>query len=73
MVYVKSLFSNTPQLNNNGAPEAQCLACAGHGDGLYGEGRWRMEVDSKRSASEFDAGYCGKLLEKTWKAVAFVS
>jgi hypothetical protein len=32
-----------------------------------------MEVDSKRSASEFDAGYCGKLLEKTWKAVAFVS
>jgi len=32
-----------------------------------------MEVDSERSASEFDAGYYGKLLEKTWEAVASVS
>jgi hypothetical protein len=32
-----------------------------------------MEVDSKRSGSEFDAGYCGKLLDKTWDAGASFS
>jgi hypothetical protein len=30
------------------------------------------EVDPEGSASEFDAGYYGKLLEKAWKEVAFV-
>ena len=30
------------------------------------------EVEPKRSASEFDAGYYGKLLEKAWGEVAFV-
>jgi len=33
-------------------------------------GRW--EVDPEGSASEFDAGYYGKLLEKAWSEVAFV-
>jgi len=32
----------------------------------------RWEVDPERSASGFDAGYYGKLLEKAWEEVAFV-
>ena len=33
-------------------------------------GRW--EVDTVESASEFDAAYYRKLLEKAWEEVAFV-
>ncbi|VVB68980.1 DNA polymerase 1 [uncultured archaeon] len=33
-------------------------------------GRW--EVEPERTASGFDAGYYGKLLEKAWEEVAFV-
>ncbi len=33
-------------------------------------GRW--EVDLEEEASEYDAGYYGKLLEKAWEEVAFV-
>ena len=33
-------------------------------------GRW--EVDTVESASEFDAAYYSKLLEKAWEEVAFV-
>jgi DNA polymerase, archaea type len=32
----------------------------------------KWEVDTERDASEFDAGYYGKLLEKAWEEVAFV-
>jgi len=33
-------------------------------------GRW--EVDLEEEASEYDAEYYGKLLEKAWEEVAFV-
>ena len=32
----------------------------------------KWEVDPERDASEFDAGYYRKLLEKAWEEVAFV-
>ena len=32
----------------------------------------KWEVDTERDASEFDAGYYAKLLEKAWDEVAFV-
>jgi hypothetical protein len=32
----------------------------------------KREVDTERDASEFDAVYYGKLLEKAWDEVAFV-
>lgn len=32
----------------------------------------RWEVDPERTASEFDAGYYGKLLEKAWEEAALV-
>jgi DNA polymerase, archaea type len=32
----------------------------------------KWDVDTERDASEFDAGYYGKLLEKAWVEVAFV-
>ena len=32
----------------------------------------KWEVDTERDASEFDAGYYRKLLEKAWDEVAFV-
>jgi DNA polymerase, archaea type len=32
----------------------------------------KWEVDTERDASEFDAMYYGKLLEKAWVEVAFV-
>jgi DNA polymerase I len=32
----------------------------------------KWDVDTERDASEFDAGYYGKLLEKAWDEVAFV-
>jgi DNA polymerase, archaea type len=32
----------------------------------------KWEVDTERDASEFDAAYYGKLLEKAWDEVAFV-
>ncbi|MFZ3113389.1 MAG: DNA polymerase I, partial [Methanothrix sp.] len=32
----------------------------------------RWEVDLEEEASEYDAGYYGKLLEKAWEEVAFV-
>ena len=32
----------------------------------------KWEVNTERDASEFDAGYYGKLLEKAWEEVAFV-
>ena len=32
----------------------------------------KWEVDTERDASEFDAGYYGKLLDKAWDEVAFV-
>jgi DNA polymerase I len=32
----------------------------------------KWEVDHERTASEFDAGYYGGLLEKAWGVVAFV-
>jgi hypothetical protein len=32
----------------------------------------KWEVDTERDASEFDAGYYGKLLEKAWTEAAFV-
>ena len=32
----------------------------------------RWDVDLERDASEFDAGYYGKLLEKAWDEVEFV-
>jgi hypothetical protein len=31
----------------------------------------RWEVDHERTASEFDAGYYGELLEKAWTEIAF--
>jgi len=33
----------------------------------------KWEVDIERNASEFDAMYYGKLLEKAWDEVSFVS
>ena len=32
----------------------------------------KWEVEPERTASEFDAGYYGKLLEKAWEEVGFV-
>jgi hypothetical protein len=32
----------------------------------------KWEVDTERDASEFDAGYYARLLEKAWDEVAFV-
>jgi DNA polymerase I len=32
----------------------------------------KWEVDTERDASEFDAAYYGKLLDKAWDEVAFV-
>jgi hypothetical protein len=32
----------------------------------------KWEVDSERDASEFDAEYYAKLLEKAWDEIAFV-
>jgi DNA polymerase elongation subunit (family B) len=32
----------------------------------------KWEVEPERTASEFDAGYYGKLLEKAWEEAAFV-
>jgi DNA polymerase, archaea type len=32
----------------------------------------KWEVDTERDASEFDAVYYGKLLEKAWDEVAFI-
>ena len=32
----------------------------------------KWEVDAEKDASEFDAGYYGRLLEKAWDEVAFV-
>jgi DNA polymerase I len=32
----------------------------------------KWKVDTERAASEFDAGYYGKLLEKAWAEAAFV-
>ena len=32
----------------------------------------KWDVDPERDASEFDAGYYGKLLEKAWTEAAFV-
>jgi hypothetical protein len=32
----------------------------------------KWDVDPERDASEFDAGYYGKLLEKAWAEAAFV-
>jgi hypothetical protein len=32
----------------------------------------KWEVEPERTASEFDAGYYRKLLEKTWSEMAFV-
>jgi len=48
------------------------IAGSRHGDRIYGEGYQKGEVDTERDPSEFDAGYYGKLLEKTWDEVAFV-
>jgi DNA polymerase I len=31
----------------------------------------KWQVDAERDASEFDAGYYGKLLRKAWDEVAF--
>jgi len=33
----------------------------------------KWEVDTERDASEFDAAYYGKLLEKAWDEVTFAS
>ena len=32
----------------------------------------KWEVDTERDASEFDAGYYGRLLRKAWDEVAFI-
>jgi len=39
-------------------------------DYLASSPKWK--VDTERDASEFDAMYYGKLLEKAWNEVAFV-
>jgi hypothetical protein len=31
----------------------------------------KWEVDTERDSSEFDAAYCGKMMEKAWEEVAF--
>jgi DNA polymerase, archaea type len=44
----------------------------GYGGRICGKRCFQWEVDTERDASEFDAGYYEKLLEKAWKEVAFI-
>jgi hypothetical protein len=46
------------------------IAGSGNGDWICGERC--QEVGTERDASDFDAGYYGKLLRKAWDEVAFV-
>ena len=47
------------------------LVPAAHADYVVKDAK-KWEVEPERTASKFDIGYYGKLLEKAWREVAYV-